>query len=85
VLSTLRYFREEYEAHVAGRCPAGRCAALIAYSITDGCIGCTKCAQTCPVDAIQPRPHERHEIDSDLCVRCGACKDTCPVGAVMVE
>jgi len=85
VLSTLRYFREEYEAHIEGRCPAGVCKALVVYSITDDCIGCTKCAQLCPTDSIAMRPYEVHEIDTETCVRCGECKDICPVGAVVVE
>jgi NADH:ubiquinone oxidoreductase subunit F (NADH-binding)/NADH:ubiquinone oxidoreductase subunit E/NAD-dependent dihydropyrimidine dehydrogenase PreA subunit len=85
VLSTLKYFREEYEAHVEGRCPAGKCAALVHYRITDDCIGCTKCAQECPVDAIEARPHRKHEVDDETCVRCGACKEICPVDAVRVE
>lgn len=85
VLSTLMHFRDEYEAHLQGRCPAGRCTALIRYSITDRCIGCTKCAQNCPVGAIEIRPFERHEINQDKCVRCGACRETCPEHAVEVE
>ena len=85
VLSTLEYFRDEYEAHIDGRCPAGVCKALITYSITDDCIGCTRCAQVCPSDAIAFRPHQKHEIDPDKCVRCGACKQACPVDAVRVE
>ncbi len=85
VLTTLRYFRDEYEAHVDGRCPARRCVDLITFTITDRCIGCTRCAQHCPADAIEPRPYERHEIDQDACVRCGTCKGVCPVDAVEVE
>jgi NADH-quinone oxidoreductase subunit F len=84
VLSTLRYFREEYEAHLAKRCPAGRCRALIAYSITDDCIGCTICAQHCPSDAIPMTPYEKHVIDPAKCVRCGTCKQVCPSKAVVV-
>jgi ferredoxin len=83
VLSTLRYFRDEYEAHVAKRCPAGKCRALIAYRIADTCIGCTKCAQQCPVGAIPLTPHEVHAIDPALCIRCGTCYDICPVSAVL--
>ncbi|HUU21924.1 MAG TPA: NADH-quinone oxidoreductase subunit NuoE [Phycisphaerae bacterium] len=85
VLSTLEYFRDEYEAHLEGRCPAGVCKALITYSITDDCFGCTKCAQVCPSGAIAFRPHEQHEIDAEKCIRCGACKQICPVDAVTVE
>jgi len=85
VLSTLEYFRDEYEAHVAGRCPAKFCKALITYSINDDCIGCTKCAQVCPSDAIAFTPYEKHQIDTEKCVRCGACKKICPVDAVDVE
>jgi len=85
VLSTMRYFREEYEAHVQGRCPAHRCKALIKYSITDDCIGCTLCAQHCPADAIPMKPYEKHEIDDEKCTRCGTCKTVCPSDAVRVE
>ncbi|MHC4692030.1 MAG: NAD(P)H-dependent oxidoreductase subunit E [Planctomycetota bacterium] len=85
VLSTIKYFREEYEAHLEQRCPAGRCRALIIYSVTDDCIGCTLCAQHCPVDAIEMKPYEKHEIDSDKCIRCGTCKNICPAEAVEVE
>lgn len=85
VLSGLKHFRHEFEAHVAGRCPAHRCKALVTYSITDACIGCTKCAQVCPADAIAPLPYQVHEVDMGKCVRCNACYDICPAGAVKVE
>ena len=85
VLSTLRYFRDEYEAHVAGRCPAAKCRALIEYHITEDCIGCTRCAQRCPADAIPMTPYRQHSIDQDACVRCGTCRTTCPVDAVDVQ
>jgi ferredoxin len=85
VLTTLRYFRDEYEAHLTGRCPAGRCKSLIRYTVTDDCIGCTRCAQVCPADAIEMRPLEKHEIDDEKCVRCDGCRGACPVGAVVVE
>ena len=63
----------------------GRCKALIRYSINEKCVGCTKCAQQCPAQAIQIRPYERHSIDTRLCVRCGTCKQVCPTDAVVVE
>ena len=85
VLSTLQYFRSEYEAHLGGRCPAGECKALITYSITDDCIGCTLCAQHCPADAIAMKPYEKHAIDTTKCIRCGTCKQVCPSNAVKVE
>jgi NADH-quinone oxidoreductase subunit F len=85
VLSTLRYFREEYEAHTRGVCPAKKCRALISYEINDECIGCTRCAQHCPVDAIRGTPYQRHEIDREICVRCGTCMLVCPSSAVVVQ
>ncbi|MGD0900507.1 MAG: NADH-quinone oxidoreductase subunit NuoE [Thermoguttaceae bacterium] len=85
VLSTLRYFRDEYEAHLAGRCPAGRCKALITYRVTDDCIGCTLCAQQCPADAIPMTPYAIHAIDPQKCTRCDTCRQICPVKAVVVQ
>ena len=84
ILSTLKYFREEYEAHLARRCPAGRCKALVTYAITDDCIGCTICAQHCPASAIAMTPYEKHVIDAAKCVRCGTCRQVCPSKAVTV-
>jgi NADH:ubiquinone oxidoreductase subunit F (NADH-binding)/Pyruvate/2-oxoacid:ferredoxin oxidoreductase delta subunit len=83
VLTTLKYFREEYEAHLAGRCPTGKCVDLIKYEINDKCIGCTLCAQKCPSDAIEFRPHEQHEIDLEKCIKCDVCRLVCPVDAVI--
>ncbi len=85
VLTTLRYFREEYEAHIQGRCPAGKCKEMISYTITDDCIGCTRCSQRCAAGAIEMRPYEKHEIDAEKCTRCGTCMQACPVNAVEVK
>jgi NADH-quinone oxidoreductase subunit F len=85
VLSTLKYFRDEYEAHLKGRCPAKKCKALIKYTITDDCIGCTRCAQRCPSDAIALMPYRKHEIDQEKCIRCDTCRQVCPSDAVKVE
>ncbi len=86
VRTTLKYFRDEYEAHLRDkRCPAKRCRALIRYTITDRCFCCTLCAQQCPADAIEPRPYEQHEIDQTRCIKCGTCAAICPAKAVDVE
>ena len=85
VATTLRYFRDEYEAHIhEKRCPAGRCPVLIRYRVTDNCIGCTLCAQACPVGAIAYRPYEKHAIDDQLCTRCDECRKVCQDNAVEV-
>ena len=86
VLSTLRYFKDEYIAHIKNKeCPAGQCSALTKYFITDGCIGCTKCARECPVDAISGEVRERHKIDQETCIKCGACEEACPVDAIILN
>jgi NADH:ubiquinone oxidoreductase subunit F (NADH-binding)/NADH:ubiquinone oxidoreductase subunit E/NAD-dependent dihydropyrimidine dehydrogenase PreA subunit len=85
VLSTLKYFREEYEAHVHGKCPSGKCTPLIRYSINNDCIGCTKCSQRCPADAIPYAPYEVHTIDPEKCIKCDICRQVCPVVAVTVS
>ncbi len=85
VLTTLRYFRDEYLAHVTEhRCPAGVCQALITYEIIDACNGCTLCVPVCPTNAILGVKKRQHTIDPSLCVRCGACYDTCNLDAIVV-
>ena len=84
VLTTLTYFREEYLAHIEGRCPAGKCIELIKYSINDNCTGCTKCSQDCPVDAIPLTPYAMHEINQELCIKCDTCLQVCPDNAVEI-
>ncbi len=84
VLSTLRYFRDEYEAHVKEkRCPAGVCKDLLSYSIiADKCKGCSACSRKCPVGAISGEIKSPFVIDSNKCIKCGACMDTCKFGAI---
>ena len=85
VLSTLRYFRDEYHAHVQEkRCPAGVCKHLLSYEIiADKCKGCTACARKCPNDAISGAVKQPHVIDKDKCIKCGVCLETCKFGAVV--
>ncbi len=85
VLSTLKYFRDEYEAHVRDKvCPAGVCKKLVKYEIiADKCKGCSACARKCPVGAITGEIKSPYTIDPDKCVKCGVCMDTCKFGAII--
>lgn len=82
VLTTLKYFREEYEEHVKGECKTGTCKEMVKYIVTDQCVGCTKCAKACPVEAIPYTPYEVHTIDTATCVLCGLCIDECSYNAI---
>jgi len=84
VLTTIKYFRSEYEAHIRERyCPAGVCSGLISFEI-DGslCSGCTLCKRACPVDAIEGEVKTAHVIDKKICISCGACRESCSFDAI---
>jgi NADH:ubiquinone oxidoreductase subunit F (NADH-binding)/(2Fe-2S) ferredoxin/NAD-dependent dihydropyrimidine dehydrogenase PreA subunit len=85
VLSTLRYFRDEYVEHIKNkRCPAGVCKELVTYSINENCTGCTACVRVCPEKAIAGEKKKRHVIDTSECIKCGACKSVCKFDAIDV-
>lgn len=84
VLSTIRYFKDEYVAHIRDKqCPAGVCKDFIKYRITEKCIGCGACKKVCPVECISGEKKSMHEIDQDKCIKCGACLERCPFDAII--
>jgi NADH:ubiquinone oxidoreductase subunit F (NADH-binding)/NAD-dependent dihydropyrimidine dehydrogenase PreA subunit len=84
LITTLRYFKDEYLAHINDKkCPAGECTALASYEITASCIGCRKCIKICPAAAITGKVKEKHSIDRNKCIKCGACVPACPSEAII--
>ncbi|MDR0906918.1 MAG: NADH-quinone oxidoreductase subunit NuoF [Oscillospiraceae bacterium] len=83
VLTTIRYFRNEFEDHIHNKhCTAHSCRALLTFEITDKCVGCTMCAKNCPVEAISGKPKEQHVIDAEKCIKCGKCESSCKFSAI---
>jgi NADH-quinone oxidoreductase subunit F len=86
VLTTLKYFRSEYEAHANNKkCPARQCTKLLTYTVTDECVGCLLCIKACPAGAISGERKQKHVIDQSLCTRCGMCVKACNVKAIAVD
>jgi len=87
VLTTLKYYEDEYRAHIVDhKCPAGACRALIRFDIAGArCTGCGACLRACPVDAISGEKKQPHQIDQDRCIRCGSCRQACKFEAVQVD
>lgn len=87
VLTTLKYFRDEYEAHIKEhRCPAGVCTKLTSFAIDpEKCKGCSACKRACPAGAVSGELKEPHHIDKSVCISCGSCREACKFGAVLTE
>jgi NADH-quinone oxidoreductase subunit F len=86
ILTTLKYFYDEYTAHIVHKkCPAKYCKKLLTYTINENCVGCTACARKCPAKAISGEKKERHLIDQAKCIKCGACVATCKFNAIDTE
>ena len=87
VLTTLKYFRDEYEAHIrAHRCPAGVCKSLTRFSVDPAkCKGCSACVRACPTGAASGERKKPHEIDPEKCISCGSCREACKFGAIVTK